>query len=196
MRSIKLMEKSFKPGNPTRTEELKEFGRSKVKLTGIVALNAVRGILCLALENRAVGGKSKSGAITITSTTAINTKPTNLAQRFIIQLAIFYVPPHLVCQVQRSWPAWLACVAGCDLCLRYGRQHRSSTSAGWRAAISLECCACGEYPVTNNHLADLKHQVLLSFPWPTLLARAMPIAPISEGTTRDRQHSVSGLSFC
>ncbi|HEY1528381.1 MAG TPA: hypothetical protein VGH51_19320 [Candidatus Angelobacter sp.] len=45
---------------------------------------AARGVFCLTLENRAVGGKSKSGAITITTTTAINTKPTNLTQQFIL----------------------------------------------------------------------------------------------------------------
>lgn len=72
------------PGNPTRTGELNKFGRSKVMRTGIMALNTARGTLCLALENRAVGGRSKSGAMTIASTAAINTKPTNLTQRFIL----------------------------------------------------------------------------------------------------------------
>jgi hypothetical protein len=52
---------------------------------GIIALNAAaRGIFSLALENPAVGGKSKSGATTTISKTAINNNPTTLAQRFIV----------------------------------------------------------------------------------------------------------------
>jgi hypothetical protein len=79
-----LIEKSLKPGNLTRAAEPKQFGRSEMMLTERLALNAARWTLCLTLENRAVGGKSKSGAITITSTTAINTKPTNLTQQFML----------------------------------------------------------------------------------------------------------------
>jgi hypothetical protein len=47
----------------------------------MIALNAERGTLCVALEERtAVGGKSKYGAITMTSITTTSHKPTNLAQ--------------------------------------------------------------------------------------------------------------------
>jgi hypothetical protein len=184
LRSIKLMKKSFKPGKPIRTEELKGVGRSKAMLAGIMALNPERGTLCLAAENRAVGGKSKSGAMTITSTTAINTKPTNLAQRFIIQLAIFYVPLHLVCQIQKSWPAWLACVRWplfmptIRTATPFERRRRMVPTSDF--TMMLRSWLEHEDLVTNHHLADLEHQVLLSFPWPTLLSRAMPIGPISE----------------
>jgi hypothetical protein len=79
-----LIENSLKPGNLTRAAEPKQFHRSEMMLTGRLALNAARWTLCLTLENRAVGGKSTSGAITITSTTTINTKPTNFTQLFIL----------------------------------------------------------------------------------------------------------------
>jgi len=79
-----LVEKLLKPGSLTRAAEPKQFGRSEMMLTGRLALNAARWTLSLTLENRAVGGKSKSGAITITSTAAISTKPANLTQQFIL----------------------------------------------------------------------------------------------------------------
>jgi hypothetical protein len=84
LRSIKFAEKSLGPGSPTRTGQLlREFGDIKAMPAGMIALKAARGTLCLTLENLAVGGESKSGATTIISKTAINSKPTTLAQRFI-----------------------------------------------------------------------------------------------------------------
>jgi hypothetical protein len=51
-------------------------------LAVIIAVKA-GGAVCLALRDRVtVGGKSKSGATTITSVTAIKNRPTSLAQRF------------------------------------------------------------------------------------------------------------------
>jgi hypothetical protein len=79
-----LAEKSLGPGSPTRTGKLlREFGDIKAMPAEMIKLKAARGTLCLALETLAVGGNSKSGATTITSKTAINSKPTTSAQRFI-----------------------------------------------------------------------------------------------------------------
>ena len=109
MRSIKLVEKSLDTGTPTCPGELKEFGRSSVMLALITALNATRGTFCLAQENRAVGGKSKSGAITTTNTTAIKSKPMHLPQQFIVTTRDNSMFRRMsVCQNTEK-PASLAC---------------------------------------------------------------------------------------
>ena len=66
---------------------------------------------CLAL-NRAVGGKSKSGAMTITSIIAINNKLTTLAQRFIVTTRDNSMFRHmLIIKYREAGQPWHACIA-------------------------------------------------------------------------------------
>jgi hypothetical protein len=105
------MEKMLKPGKPIRTRELTEFGPSRTLPAGTIALNAIRGAFCLAL-NRAVGGKSKSGAMTITSIIAINNKLTTLAQRFIVTTRDNSMFRHmLIIKYREAGQPWHACIA-------------------------------------------------------------------------------------
>jgi hypothetical protein len=139
LRSIRLTEKSLGPANLTRTRELTEFGSSNAMPAGITVYNAARGALCLALENRAVGGKSKSGATTITSTTAINRKPTTLDQRFTVITRANSTLRHMSFVKSREAGQFGRCLR-----LLYRRQQRSGTGAGWLVtAISPSCCVRG-----------------------------------------------------
>jgi hypothetical protein len=100
---------------------------------------AARGIFCLALENPAVGGTSKLGAMTITSKTAINSNPTTLAQRFIVTTRDNSMFRRMSFVKYREAGQLGLLVSLADTCaLRYRLQHRSGTSAGSSvAAISL-----------------------------------------------------------
>ncbi|HZE81212.1 MAG TPA: hypothetical protein VE604_09940 [Candidatus Polarisedimenticolia bacterium] len=102
-------------------------------------MKAARGTLCLALENFAVGGKSKSGTTTITSKTAINSKPTTLAKRFIVTTRDnFMFRGMSFVKYREAGQLGLLGSLAATYALRYRRQYRSGTSAGSSvAAISL-----------------------------------------------------------